>query len=218
MQRRSKLVRFNVWKCIETHFSRKCVVFETVGVVNSRFRWQSPLQLHSVIDFRYCVWQWHYFCMYEHFFAPESLNLLLLSRRYRPIGKLEVHNSSRRMKRFACKIAALVVGNSSKFKMQDFAVFWIEMIVRARANTHTRARARPNTMNLNSIPSKAQVFFESAQPPVQWAPVELSSSLKRPGRETDPSPPLSAEVQNACSCTAEFAVFPSCCCVIVTEF
>jgi len=73
-------------------------------------------------------------------------------------------------------------------------------------------------MNPNSIPSKARDFFESAQPPFQWAPVELSSSLKRPGREADPSPPLSAVVQNAWSSTALFAVFPSCCCTIVTQF
>jgi hypothetical protein len=85
---------------------------------------------------------------------------------------------------------------------------------RAHLHTHTHA----TTMKPNSIPSKAREFFESAQPPFQWAWMVLSSSVKRSGREADPSPPLSAEVQNACSCTAVIAVFPSCCCTIGTEF
>jgi hypothetical protein len=33
------------------------------------------------------------------------------------------------------------------------------------------------------------------QPPVQWAPGALSPDVKRPGRETDHSPPTSAEVK-----------------------
>jgi len=73
-------------------------------------------------------------------------------------------------------------------------------------------------MNPNSIPSKARDFFESAQLPFEWAPVDLSSSLKRPRSDADPLPPLSAEVQNACGSNAVFAVFPSRCCTIVTEF
>ena len=48
--------------------------------------------------------------------------------------------------------------------------------------------------------------------------MDLSSSLKWPRSEADPSPPLSAEVQNACDSNAVFAVFPSRCCTIVTEF
>lgn len=100
---------------------------------------------------------------------------------------------------------------SSKCKMQDFTVFWIEMILCANKHTHA------TTMKPNSIPNKAREFFESAQPPFQWAPVVLSSSVKRSGREADPSPPLSAEVQNACSSTSVIAVFPSCC-TIGTEF
>jgi len=76
------------------------------------------------------------------FFAPGSLNLLLLWRGCWPVGKSEVHNSSSRMKRFACKLQRPVVGNSSTRKMQVFAVFWIEMILRARTRTHTRARSQ----------------------------------------------------------------------------
>jgi hypothetical protein len=33
------------------------------------------------------------------------------------------------------------------------------------------------------------------QPPVQWVPGALSLGVKRPGRETDQSPPSSAEVK-----------------------
>jgi hypothetical protein len=37
------------------------------------------------------------------------------------------------------------------------------------------------------------------QPPIQWVPVALTQSVKRPGREADHSPPSSAEVKNAWS-------------------
>jgi hypothetical protein len=40
------------------------------------------------------------------------------------------------------------------------------------------------------------------QPPIQWAPGTLSVGVKRPVREADHSPPPSAEVKNACSCTS----------------
>jgi hypothetical protein len=33
------------------------------------------------------------------------------------------------------------------------------------------------------------------QPPIQWEPEALSLGVKRPGRETDHSPPSSAEVK-----------------------
>ena len=73
------------------------------------------------------------------------------------------------MKRFYLQIAAPVVGNSIKCKMEDFAVFWIEMILCVLAHIHARtpAHIHANTMNPNSIPSKARDFFESAQPPFQ---------------------------------------------------
>jgi hypothetical protein len=35
----------------------------------------------------------------------------------------------------------------------------------------------------------------STQPPIHWVPVTLSPGVKRPGRETDHSPPTSAEVK-----------------------
>jgi hypothetical protein len=35
------------------------------------------------------------------------------------------------------------------------------------------------------------------QPPIQWVPGVLSPEVKRPGRETDHSPPSNAEVRNA---------------------
>jgi hypothetical protein len=37
------------------------------------------------------------------------------------------------------------------------------------------------------------------QPPVKWIPGTLSVGVKRPGRETDHSPPSSAEVKNSWS-------------------
>jgi hypothetical protein len=40
------------------------------------------------------------------------------------------------------------------------------------------------------------------QPPIQGVPGALSLGVKRPGREADNSPPSSAEVKNAWSCTS----------------
>jgi len=40
------------------------------------------------------------------------------------------------------------------------------------------------------------------QPPIQWVPGALSLGVKRLRRETDHSPPSSAEVKNACSYTS----------------
>jgi hypothetical protein len=40
---------------------------------------------------------------------------------------------------------------------------------------------------------------ESTQPPIQRVPGAVSLGVKRPGRETDYSPPSSAEVNNASS-------------------
>jgi hypothetical protein len=44
--------------------------------------------------------------------------------------------------------------------------------------------------------------LEPTQPPIQWVPGALSLGVKRPGRESDHSPPLSAEVKNAWSYTS----------------
>jgi len=38
------------------------------------------------------------------------------------------------------------------------------------------------------------------QPPFQWLLGALSLGVKRPGRESDRSPPFSADVKNAWSC------------------
>jgi hypothetical protein len=50
------------------------------------------------------------------------------------------------------------------------------------------------------------------QPPIQWVPGTLSLGIKRPGREADHSPPSSAEVKNAWSCTStpQYAFMPWC--------
>jgi hypothetical protein len=40
------------------------------------------------------------------------------------------------------------------------------------------------------------------QPPIQWVLEALSLGVKRPGRETDHSPPSTAEVKNAWSYTS----------------
>jgi hypothetical protein len=42
----------------------------------------------------------------------------------------------------------------------------------------------------------------STQPPTQWVPGALSLGVKRPGRETNHSPPSSVEVKNARSYTS----------------
>jgi hypothetical protein len=40
------------------------------------------------------------------------------------------------------------------------------------------------------------------QPPIQWVSGALRVGVKQPGRETDHSPPYSAEAKNACSYTS----------------
>jgi hypothetical protein len=54
------------------------------------------------------------------------------------------------------------------------------------------------------VPIGARIFLLSTSfrpvlgpthPPMQWVPGALSSVVKRPGRETDDSPPASAEVK-----------------------
>jgi hypothetical protein len=40
------------------------------------------------------------------------------------------------------------------------------------------------------------------QSSIQWVPGTLYPSVKRPGRETDHSPPTNAEVKNAWSCAS----------------
>jgi hypothetical protein len=44
------------------------------------------------------------------------------------------------------------------------------------------------------------------QPPVQWVAEALAQGAKRMGREDDHSPPSSAEVKNAWSCTSNHGV------------
>jgi hypothetical protein len=41
----------------------------------------------------------------------------------------------------------------------------------------------------------SRTALEPTQPPIQWLPRALSLELKRPGRESDYSPPFSAEVK-----------------------
>jgi hypothetical protein len=48
----------------------------------------------------------------------------------------------------------------------------------------------------------SRMTLGSTQPPIQRAPGALSPAVKRPGREVDHSPPPSAEVKNAWSCTS----------------
>jgi hypothetical protein len=45
------------------------------------------------------------------------------------------------------------------------------------------------------FPHLSRMVLRSTQPPVQWVP-GLSGGKVRPGRDTDPSPPSSAEVKN----------------------
>jgi hypothetical protein len=47
-----------------------------------------------------------------------------------------------------------------------------------------------------------RLALESTKPPIQWVPWALSLGVKWPERETDQSPPTSAEVKNASSCTS----------------
>jgi hypothetical protein len=48
----------------------------------------------------------------------------------------------------------------------------------------------------------SRTVLRPTQPPSQWVPRALSLGVKRPGRETDNSPPSSAEVNNAWSYTS----------------
>jgi hypothetical protein len=48
----------------------------------------------------------------------------------------------------------------------------------------------------------SRTALEPTQPPIPWVPGALSLGVKRPGREADHSPPSSAEVKNAWSCTS----------------
>jgi hypothetical protein len=51
------------------------------------------------------------------------------------------------------------------------------------------------------FPTASRPVLELTQPPIQWVPGALSLGLKSPGRESDQSPPSSAEVKNAWSYT-----------------
>jgi hypothetical protein len=62
-----------------------------------------------------------------------------------------------------------------------------------------------------SSPGRGWEFFSSSesrqalgptQPPIQWVTGVSPLGVKRPGRETDHSPPSSAEVNNSWSCTS----------------
>jgi hypothetical protein len=48
---------------------------------------------------------------------------------------------------------------------------------------------------------------EPTQPPIPWVPGALSLGVKRPGRETDQSPPSSAKVKNAQSYTSPPTIY-----------
>jgi hypothetical protein len=61
-----------------------------------------------------------------------------------------------------------------------------------------------NLFYIKILPAGAGIFFFSplrperlrpTQPPIQWIPAVLSLEVKRPGRESDHSPPSSAEVR-----------------------
>jgi hypothetical protein len=52
---------------------------------------------------------------------------------------------------------------------------------------------------LVSIPDRSKSFFSSPQPTersIEWVQGALVPGVKRPGRETDHSPPSTAEVKN----------------------
>jgi hypothetical protein len=53
-----------------------------------------------------------------------------------------------------------------------------------------------------SLNHRVQNGSGPTQPPIQWVPGALSLGLKRPGRESDHSPPFSAEVKNEWSYTS----------------
>jgi hypothetical protein len=55
---------------------------------------------------------------------------------------------------------------------------------------------------LSSSPPRPDRLLRPTQPTIQWAPGALSLGVKRPGHEADHSPPSSAEVKNALSCTS----------------
>jgi hypothetical protein len=54
-----------------------------------------------------------------------------------------------------------------------------------------------NLEHLEDIPTMSRTALGPTQPPIQQASGALSLGVKRPGRETDHSPPSSTEVRNA---------------------
>jgi hypothetical protein len=52
------------------------------------------------------------------------------------------------------------------------------------------------------VPVGARLVLGLTKPPIQWVPGDLSPGVKRPGRESDHSPPTSAEVENTLTSTS----------------
>jgi len=57
---------------------------------------------------------------------------------------------------------------------------------------------------MSSGTTASRTALGPTQRPMQWVPGALSLGVKRPGRETDHSPPSSAEVKNAWSYTSTY--------------
>jgi hypothetical protein len=53
----------------------------------------------------------------------------------------------------------------------------------------------PRRLGTFLFTSASRTALEPTQPPIQWVPGALSLRVKRPGRESDHSPPSSAEVK-----------------------
>jgi hypothetical protein len=76
-----------------------------------------------------------------------------------------------------------------------------------RETDYSTSGAEINAWRYNSIDRGSMVRFPAGapgptQPTIQWIPGALPLGVKLPGRETDHSPPCSAEVKSAWSYTS----------------
>jgi hypothetical protein len=56
--------------------------------------------------------------------------------------------------------------------------------------------------NCNSHINTVHAFLGPTQPPIKWVPGTLTPGVKQLGHEAEHSPPSSAKVKNAWSCTS----------------
>jgi hypothetical protein len=90
-------------------------------------------------------------------------------------------------------------------KMIDYVQLWragIAQSYSARLRAGWSGVQIPEQLGISFFTTTARPALRPTQPPLQWVPGALSPEGRRPGRETDHSPPSSAEVKNEWSYTS----------------